>query len=72
MKTYHVLHGGNERLWVPAISPGYDERLLPSRRGLHFDRDDGGHYLTTYEHAVASYPDWIWVTSFIEWWEKPT
>jgi len=70
VKTYHVLHGGNERLWVPAISPGYDERLLPSRRGLHFDRDDGRYYLTTYEHAAASYPDWIWVTSFNEWWEN--
>ena len=70
VKTFHILHRGGERLWVPSISPGYDERLLPGRSGLYFDRDDGRYYLASYEHAVASYPDWVWITSFNEWWEN--
>jgi len=70
VKTYHILYGGSERLWVPAISPGYDERLLPGRRGLFYEREEGIYYLESYGSALASYPDWIWITSFNEWWEN--
>ena len=70
VKTHHVLYGGRERLWVPSISPGYDERLLPGRKGLYYDRDEGRYYLATYDRAAASFPDWIWITSFNEWWEN--
>lgn len=70
VKTYHILHGGGERLWAPSISPGYDERLIPGRSGFYFDRDDGRYYLASYTHAATSYPDWVWITSFNEWWEN--
>ena len=70
VKTYHILYGEKERIWVPSISPGYDERLLPDRKGIFYDREDGRYYLSAYEHAKASYPDWIWITSFNEWWEN--
>lgn len=70
VKTYHILYGGVEKIWVPSVWPGYDERLLPDRMGLFFDREEGQYYLGFYSAARASYPDWIWITSFNEWWEN--
>ncbi len=57
------------KIWVATVQPGYDERLIPGRRGLFKDRDNGKFYRNTFEAALESDPDWIFITTWNEWWE---
>lgn len=57
-------------LWIATVQPGYDETLLPGREGLFVDRRDGDYYRSTWQAALASDPDWIFITSFNEFWEN--
>jgi hypothetical protein len=58
------------KLWAATLQPGYDERLIPGRAGLVVDRKDGAYYQATMQAAAASSPDWIFITSWNEWWEN--
>jgi hypothetical protein len=58
------------KLWAATIQPGYDERLIPGRAGLVVDRKDGTYYQSTIQAALGSNPDWIFITSWNEWWEN--
>jgi hypothetical protein len=58
------------RLWAATIQPGYDERLIPGRAGLVVDRQNGDYYRATFQAAEASSPDWIFITTWNEWWEN--
>ncbi len=58
------------RLWAATVQPGYDDRLLPDREGELQAREDGAFYRRTFEAALASDPDWIFITSWNEWWEN--
>ncbi len=51
------------------VQPGYDERLIPGRQGLFKEREGGAYYRATFEAALQSEPDWIFITSWNEWWE---
>jgi len=51
------------------VLPGYDERLVPGRPGVHLEREGGRTYRRVWENAIAADPDWILVTSFNEWYE---
>jgi len=51
------------------VLPGYDERLVPGRPGIHLERKDGRTYRRVWDKAIAADPDWILVTSFNEWYE---
>lgn len=51
------------------VIPGYDERLVPGRPGLHLNRKDGATYRIVWEKALAADPDWILITSWNEWYE---
>jgi len=57
------------RLWAATVQPGYDDRLIPGRDGLLQERDDGAFYRRTWEAALASGPDWIFISTWNEWWE---
>lgn len=57
------------KLWAATVQPGYDDRLIPGRQGLVQDRQDGAFYRRTWEAALASDPDWIFITTWNEWWE---
>ena len=65
---------GQRKLWIATLSPGWDDR----RAGCKVDvrvpsaahqraREDGAFYRATFEVALASQPDWLWVNSFNEW-----
>jgi hypothetical protein len=57
------------KIWAATVQPGYDDRLIPGREGLHQDRMDGAFYRSTFEAALESDPDWIFITTWNEWWE---
>jgi len=58
------------RLWAASAQPGYDDRLLPDRKGGSvLERSDGALYRSTLDAAAGSDPDWIFITSWNEWWE---
>jgi hypothetical protein len=57
------------KIWAATVQPGYDDRLIPGRRGLFQDRQNGSVYRSTFEAALASDPDWIFITTWNEWWE---
>jgi len=58
------------KIWAATIQPGYDERLIPGRRGVFKERDNGAFYRSTFEAALNSNPDWVFITSWNEWWEN--
>ena len=62
--------GSTPKLWAATIQSGYDERLIPGRRGLVQARDNGDYYRSTFQAALGSRPDWILITSWNEWWEN--
>lgn len=57
------------KIWAATIQPGYDERLIPDRKGLFKERANGAFYQTTFDAAVQSDPDWIFISTWNEWWE---
>ncbi len=57
------------RLWASTVQPGYDDRLVPGRQGQFQDRQDGAFYRSTWEAALGSDPDWVFITTWNEWWE---
>ena len=52
------------------VVPGYDDRLIPGRKGAVQDRENGAFYEGMFNAALASNPDWILITSWNEWWEN--
>jgi hypothetical protein len=57
------------KVWVATVQPGYDDTLQPSREGQVQDRLNGDFYRSTWEAAIQSNPDWIFITSWNEWYE---
>ncbi len=57
------------KIWAATVQPGYDDTLLPDREGQVQERLNGDYYRFTWEAAIASDPDWIFITSWNEWWE---
>jgi Glycosyl hydrolase family 99 len=57
------------KIWVATVQPGYDDTLQPSREGQIQDRLNGDFYRSTWEAAIQSDPDWIFITTWNEWYE---
>jgi hypothetical protein len=57
------------RLWAATIQPGYDDHLIPGRTTPVLGREDGELYRATFDAALYSNPDWIFITTWNEWWE---
>ncbi len=58
------------KIWAATAQPGYDESRLPGRKGQSKDRDNGASYRATLEAAIQSHPDWIFISTWNEWWEN--
>lgn len=65
---------GQTKLWIATISPGYDDRRAGCQPDVRVyssphsvDRADGAYYQATYDAAIQSAPDWLFVQSFNEW-----
>jgi len=70
VQNYNLLTGSPKRkIWAPTVMPGYDDHLIPDRTTPVLDRRDGAFYSACWDAALASYPDWVFITSWNEWWE---
>jgi hypothetical protein len=58
------------KIWAATVQPGYDDRSIPGREGTLQQRLNGDFYRSTWDAAIASDPDWIFITSWNEWWEN--
>ncbi|MDR3573223.1 MAG: endo-1,3-alpha-glucanase family glycosylhydrolase [Anaerolineaceae bacterium] len=64
---YSLLAGANQaRIWAAAVQPGYDDRLIPGRKGQVQARNNGEFYRMTFQAAIESDPDWIFITTWNE------
>ncbi len=62
------------RLWVATISPGWDDLRSGCRSDVRAPshvhqqaRQEGAFYQATFDAALESKPDWLWISSFNEW-----
>lgn len=65
---------GANKIWVATISPGWDDRNAGCRPDIRVPsqpfvkpRNDGATYRATFNAAMQSNPDLLWVNSFNEW-----
>jgi hypothetical protein len=65
---------GATKIWMATISPGWDDRRSTCKPDIRVaskphkrERGGGAFYRSTYEAALASSPDWLWINSFNEW-----
>jgi hypothetical protein len=64
---YPLLAGTAEpKIWAAAVQPGYDDRRIPGRKGQVQERENGDFYRMTFQAAIASDPDWIFITTWNE------
>ncbi len=70
VRNYSLLEPeARPKIWAATVQPGYDDTLQPTREGLVQERENGDYYRITWEAAIASAPDWIFITSWNEWYE---
>jgi hypothetical protein len=58
------------KICAASVCPGYDDTLVPGRKGLVIDRKGGDFYRSAFETAIRMDPDWIFVSTWNEWWEN--
>lgn len=69
-RSYQLLaDASTPKISVATVQPGYDERSIQGRKGAFRDREGGAYYQGTFEAALSSDPDWIFITTWNEWWE---
>ncbi len=70
-KYYPLLdNSAKGKIWIPAVLPGYYDRTLEGRKSPVLPRgEQGALYNKMFDAAIASNPDWIFITSWNEWWE---
>lgn len=70
VRSYPLLYTDSApKIWIATLQPGYDERTLSDREGFYWERRDGASYRYTFEAAIKSDPDWLYITTWNEWWE---
>jgi len=59
------------KLFAATVTPGFDHDKVrwPSGERLLEPRRDGGYYIDSWDVALSCDPDWIFVTSWNEWYE---
>ncbi|MSP14638.1 MAG: hypothetical protein EXR62_16985 [Chloroflexi bacterium] len=65
---------GKTKLWIGTLSPGWDDLRSGCKNDVRLaspahkeDRGNGNFYQATFDAAVQSQPDWLWLHSFNEW-----
>jgi hypothetical protein len=65
---------GKRKLWIGTVSPGWDDLRAGCKADVRAsspahkqERLDGAFFRATFDAALASQPDWLWVNSFNEW-----
>jgi len=63
-----LMDSPGHKIWTATVQPGYDDHLQGKPTPI-LDREGGALYRSTFEAALGSSPDWIFVTTWNEWWE---
>jgi len=65
---------GQQKLWIATLSPGWDDTRADCRADVRVpsaahrqERGDGAFFRATFDAAMGSAPEWLWVNSFNEW-----
>ena len=58
---------GTGKLWAATVMPGYDDYRTGRPDAFARAREDGNYYVSTWNAAMATNPDWIIITSYNEW-----
>ncbi|MDD5093322.1 MAG: endo-1,3-alpha-glucanase family glycosylhydrolase [Dehalococcoidia bacterium] len=68
VRSYEMLNDPHaQRIWAATVQPGCDDRLLGKTPSHYVDRRNGDTYRQTFEAALQSNPNWIFITSWNEW-----
>jgi hypothetical protein len=66
--NYPLLSGNPvTKIWAAPIQPGYDDRRSSDGSHYYLPRNDGAYYRLTFEAALASDPDLIFIFSWNKW-----
>jgi len=57
------------KLWVATVTPGFDNYRVANINRLFEPRQGGRYYIDSWNTALDSNPDWIFITSWNEWYE---
>ena len=57
------------KIWAATVQPGFDNHLSWGYQTPILDRENGALYRSTFDAAINSDPDWIFITTWNEWWE---
>ncbi len=69
LHCYPLLTDKTTKIWAATVQPGYDDHLIPGRTTPILPRENGNLYRNTFAAALNSNPDWIFITTWNEWWE---
>ena len=65
---------GRPKLWIATLTPGWDDLRAGCKADVRVpskphrrERQDGAFYRATFDAALKSNPDWLWIHSFNEW-----
>ena len=58
------------KLFVATVTPGFDNYLIKGIGRLLEPRQDGRYYIDSWNTALKHDPDWIFITSWNEWYEN--
>jgi len=65
-----VKREGEDRLFVAAVQPGYDDTRMTDRsRHYRNERNGGEYFRASFGGAIDANPDWIVVATYNEWFE---
>jgi hypothetical protein len=59
-----------ERLVVGTVNPGHNDTAVRPLTARVVDREGGLYYQRSWDIAEGARPDWIFITSWNEWWEQ--
>ncbi|MEW6368282.1 MAG: glycoside hydrolase family 99-like domain-containing protein [Acidobacteriota bacterium] len=64
-----LMQAPERRIWAATVQPSYHDHLIPGRSTPILGRANGEFYRATFDVATDSGPDWLFITSWNEWWE---
>ncbi|GLV59047.1 hypothetical protein KDH_58750 [Dictyobacter sp. S3.2.2.5] len=69
INAYNKVHN-TQKIWAAGVMPGYDDTRVPDRKNTFVvPRNNGATYITSWNAAIGSSPDWVTITSYNEWYE---
>jgi hypothetical protein len=58
---------GKRKLWIATLTPGWDDLRAGCQADVRAPSTAHKRDRATFDAALGSHPDWLWVNSFNEW-----